>query len=91
MNEIYDNKQIDYDEVRTAEKGLSAAYEMISELTIKVNELEEEVKKKDAAIQSLVSKIEYLRKVISGMRNSISWKLTKPLRVVSSLKKKMFS
>lgn len=87
-----------YEELRSAEFDLNNAYETISELAARINDLEAIVESKGveaeearAKLQAQVSKNNYLRSVITSMQQSSSWKLTRPLRKISQLVKSIFS
>ena len=68
--------------------GERSIEEKINDLNNQIKELEEENKHQRDHISVLLDLKENQQKLINDMTNSLSWKITKPLRKINSISKK---
>ena len=94
MSLTEDKESLIHEELRSAENDLSKVYDVISKLNERLHESDIYTRKQEHKIEKILkekeaqdSKIRYLRGVIFDIKNSRSWRLTKPLRKFAELKK----
>ena len=80
-----------WDEERIAdfERIVAEQAEEISILNTTKQELHQDIKSLNNVIVSKITEIDYLTNEIKKIENSLSWKLTKPLREMKSVLKKI--